>query len=124
MILFDTNVVIDMINNKNDEHWNLLKQDNIVLCEIVIAELYRGIRNKTEEKAVELFVNSMDCLELNESDWKQIGCFILKLKSEGITVPFQDAVIAYLAIKFNCILCSNDKHFALINTVEKRLKLG
>lgn len=49
MILFDTNIVIDMINNQDDSHWALLQQDSIVLCGIVITELYRGIKNQKEE---------------------------------------------------------------------------
>ena len=123
MILLDTNIVIDMINNQNDPHWDLLHQDNIVLCGIVIAELYRGIKNQNEGKAIELFVNSVDSLPLQEDDWKQIGLFIAKLRDSGLIVPLQDAIISYLALKFNCSVCTNDKHFKLIREVEEELQL-
>lgn len=123
MILLDTNIVIDMINNQNDPHWNLLHQENIVLCGIVIAELYRGIKNQNEGKAIELFVNSVDSLPLQEDDWKQIGLFIAKLRDSGLIVPLQDAIISYLALKFNCSVCTNDKHFKLIREVEEELQL-
>ncbi|WP_407400698.1 PIN domain-containing protein [Treponema sp.] len=123
MILLDTNIVIDMINNQNDPHWDLLHQENIVLCGIVIAELYRGIKNQNEGKAIELFVNSVDSLPLQEDDWKQIGLFIAKLRDSGLIVPLQDATISYLALKFNCSVCTNDKHFKLIREVEEELQL-
>ena len=118
MILLDTNVVIDMINNSQDVHWALLEEENVVLCGVVIAELYRGIRNASEEKAVELFVNSVDELPLDPDtsgeDWKNIGLFIAELRESGLTVPFQDAVIAYLAIKYECRLFTNDKHLCFL----------
>ena len=64
MILLDTNVVIDMINNSQDAHWELLNKEDVVVCGIVIAELYRGIKNAAEKNAVELFVNAVDELPL------------------------------------------------------------
>lgn len=123
MILLDTNIVIDMINNEDDSHWNLLQQDSVVLCGIVITELYRGIKNAKEEKAVELFVNSIDSLPLQNNDWKQIGLFIAKLRDSGLIVPVQDAIISYLAIKYNCSVCTNDKHFRMIKAADEKLQL-
>lgn len=123
MILLDTNIVIDMINNEEDSHWNLLQKDTIVLCGIVITELYRGIKNKKEEKAIELFINSVDSLCLKNEDWKQIGLFIAKLRNSGLIVPVQDAIISYLAIKYNCSVCTNDKHFKMIQASEEKLHL-
>lgn len=123
MILLDTNIVIDMVNNQEDEHWALLQKDSVVLCGIVITELYRGIKNKSEEKAIELLVNALDSLPLVEGDWKEIGLFIARLRDSGLIVPVQDAIICYLAIKFGCSVCSNDKHIKLIKTVEERLLL-
>lgn len=123
MILLDTNIVIDMINNQEDEHWLLFQKDSVVLCGIVITELYRGIKNKSEEKAIELLVNSLDSLPMEEADWKEIGLFIAKLRDSGLIVPVQDAIICYLALKFGCSICSNDKHIKLIKTVEEKLQL-
>ncbi|MCQ2583014.1 MAG: PIN domain-containing protein [Treponema sp.] len=123
MILLDTNIVIDMINNEDDSHWSLLQQNTVVLCGIVITELYRGIKNAKEEKAIELFVNSVDSLPFQNEDWKQLGLFIAKLRDSGLIVPVQDAIISYLAIKYNCSVCTNDKHFKMIKTVEEKLQI-
>ena len=128
MILLDTNVVIDMINNSQDAHWELLNKEDVVVCGIVIPELYRGIKNAAEKNAVELFVNAVDELPLDSDasgeDWKKIGMFIADLRKSGLSVPFQDAVIAYLAIKYKTTLCSNDRHFKLIQTVNEKLQLA
>lgn len=123
MILLDTNIVIDMINNEENSHWKLLQQDSVVLCGIVITELYRGIKNAKEEKAVELFINSVDSLPLQNNDWNQIGLFIAKLRNSGLIVPVQDAIISYLALKYNCSVCTKDKHFKMIKAVEEKLQM-
>ncbi|MEE0998282.1 MAG: PIN domain-containing protein [Treponemataceae bacterium] len=48
MILLDTNVIIDLLNNEDDSRWNLLNQEDCVICGIVISELYSGIKSKKE----------------------------------------------------------------------------
>ena len=68
MILLDTNVIIDLLNNEDDSRWNYLSQEDCVICGIVISELYSGIRGKKEAKAIELFINSVDCLQIEQSD--------------------------------------------------------
>lgn len=123
MILFDTNVIIDMINNEDDFHWTLLNQENCVVCGIVISELYSGIKNKKELSAIRLFINSVDSLPLEESDWKSLGEFICKLKKNGLSVPYQDAVIAYLSLKYNCKIATKDNHFKLMQKIERKINL-
>ena len=92
-----------------------------VICGVVISELYSGIRSKKEEKAIELFVNSIDSLLMEQNDWLQIGNFICNLRKNGLSVPFQDAVIAYLSVKNNCKILTNDKHFSMMKIIDNRI---
>ncbi|WP_296690592.1 hypothetical protein [Treponema sp. UBA6852] len=39
------------------------------------------------------------------------------MKIYRLAVPFQDAMIAYLAIKHDCEVWTNDKHFRLMQVV-------
>ena len=123
MILLDTNVIIDLLNNEDDSRWDLLNQEDCVICGIVISELYSGIRSKKEEKAVELFVNSLDCLSVEEGDWQKIGQLISNFKKNGLSVPFQDAVLAYLSIKYGCKILTSDKHFTMMKVLDDRIGL-
>lgn len=123
MILLDTNVVIDLLNNEDDSRWDLLNQEDCVICGIVISELYCGIRSNKEEKAVELFVNSLDCLSVEEGDWQKIGQLISNFKKNGLFVPFQDAVLAYLSIKHGCKILTSDKYFPMMKVLEDRIGL-
>ena len=123
MILLDTNVIIDLLNNEDDSRWDLLNQEDCVICGIVISELYSGIRSKKEEKAVELFVNSLDCLSVEEGDWQKIGQLISNFKKNGLSVPFQDAVLAFLSIKYNCKILTLDKHFPMMKVLDDKIML-
>lgn len=76
MILLDTNIVIDMINNQ-------------------------------EDSPLGTFAARFSC----------------SLRDSGLIVPVQDAIISYLALKFNCSICTKDKHFKLIKDVEEKLTL-
>ena len=123
MILLDTNVIIDLLNNEDDSRWNLLNQEDCVICGIVISELYSGIKSKKEEKAVELFVNSLDSLSVEEGDWQKIGQLIFHFKKNGLSVPFQDAVLAFLSIKYGCKIFTLDKHFPMMKFLDDRIGL-
>ena len=123
MILLDTNVIIDLLNKEDDSRWDLLNQEDCVICGIVISELYSGNKSKKEEKAVELFVNSLDCLSVEESDWQKIGQLIFHFKKNGLSVPFQDAVLAYLSIKYDCKILTSDKHFPMMKALDERIGL-
>lgn len=46
-----------------------------------------------------------------------------KLRTNGLSVPYADAVIAFIAIKNKLLLLTRDKHFKLIQVVDQRLKL-
>ena len=123
MILLDTNVIIDLLNNEDDSRWDLLNQEDCVICGIVISELYSGIRSKKEEKAIELFVNSLDSLSVEEGDWQKIGQLISNFKKNGLYVPFQDAVLAFLSIKYGCKILTSDKHFSMMKVLDDRIGL-
>ncbi len=74
-----------------------------------------------ESKAIELFVNSVDCLPIEQNDWIKIGTFICNLRKNGLSVPFHDAVLAYLAIKHNCKILTKDKHFSMMKIIDDRI---
>ena len=58
-----------------------------------------------------------------ENDWLNLAKLFIVLKKKGLVVPFQDGVIAYLAIKNNCEVWTDDKHFKLMQSALPDLKL-
>lgn len=56
-------------------------------------------------------------------DWQTLGKNLYKLRKSGLTVPFSDAIIATLAIKYAIPVWTGDKHFTLMQNILSDLKL-
>jgi predicted nucleic acid-binding protein len=123
MILVDTNVIIDFWNKPNDESAKIFEDNEIATCGVIKTELLRGSNSEGQFSQMEEALNDFIYLPFSEKDWISLSKQFIALKQNGLAVPFQDAMIAYLAIKHNCELWTNDKHFKLMQVVLPELKL-
>ncbi len=123
MILVDTNVIIDFWNKPNDESAKIFENNEIATCGVIKTELLRGSNSEEQFSQMEEALNDFIYLPFSEKDWILLSKQFITLKQNGLAVPFQDAMIAYLAIKHNCELWTNDKHFKLMQVVLPELKL-
>lgn len=123
MILFDTNIIINMVNNPQDSSWEIYFKEKACICGITITELYRGLKTEQEKNKIEEMLSGFEIIKIEQEDWKQAGLFIASLRENGLSVPFQDAIIAYMGIKTNSRILTYDKHFKLINACDERVKL-
>lgn len=62
-------------------------------------------------------------MNIDENEWDSFGRFLYKLRTNGLTVPYPDALIAYTAITYDASVLTKDKHFKLIQVIDPRLKL-
>lgn len=62
-------------------------------------------------------------VDIGPGDWDEFGRFLYKLRTNGLTVPYQDALIAFTSIKYNVPVLTKDKHFRLIQVIEPKLAL-
>ncbi|WP_318713982.1 PIN domain-containing protein [Treponema sp.] len=123
MILVDSNVFIEFWKNPLDNQKKVFLYNEIAICGVIKSELLRG--TSSEKQFIEVF-NALDCfnyLFFEESDWSELAKLFVDLRKNGISIPFQDGMIAYLAIKNNCKLWTNDKHFKLIQIVKPELQI-
>ncbi|MBS7242292.1 MAG: PIN domain-containing protein [Treponema sp.] len=123
MILVDSNVFIEFWKNPLDNQKKVFLYNEIAICGVIKSELLRG--TSSEKQFIEVF-NALDCfnyLFFGESDWSELAKLFVDLRKNGISIPFQDGMIAYLAIKNNCKLWTNDKHFKLIQIVKPELQI-
>ena len=123
MILVDTNVIIDFWNKPNDESAKIFENNEIATCGVIKTELLRGSNSEEQFSQMEEALNDFIYLPFSEKDWISLSKQFIALKQNGLAVPFQDAMITYLAIKHNCELWTNDKHFKLMQVVLPELKL-
>ncbi len=123
MILVDTNVIIDFWDKPTDEVKNVLEENDIAICGVIKTELLRGSNSEKQFSQMKEALNDFTYLSFSEKDWISLANQFITLKKNGLAVPFQDAMIAYLAMKNNCEVWTNDKHFKLMQVVLPELKL-
>ena len=123
MILADTNVIIDFWDKPNDEYAKIVEDNEIATCGVIKTELLRGSSSEKQFSQIEEALNDFTYLSFSEKDWILLSKLFITLKKNGLAVPFQDAMIAYLAIKHDCEVWTNDKHFKLMQVVLPSLRL-
>ena len=123
MILVDTNILIDYYKSRNSEIANIIDSTDVAICGVVKTELLHGAINDDE---IDKFIHSFSTFELkvtDEYDWEFSGLMLQTLRQNGLQVPVTDAMIAYIAIKYDIPLWTKDHHFKLIQAVYPELQL-
>lgn len=123
MILVDTNIIIDFWNNPTDEVKKVFSENEIAICGVVKTELLRGSNSDEQFHQIEEALSVFSYLAFTERDWIELAKLFVTLRRNGLVVPFQDAIIAYLAMKQNYEVWTNDKHFKLMQVVLPKLRL-
>ena len=123
MVLADTNIFIDFWNSPTDELIKCFEKEDIVICGVVRAELLHGAISDSDFKNITKLLNAFVEKSFDVEDWQLLGSNLYKLRRKGLTVPFSDAIIATLAIKYDIPVWTGDKHFLLIQNVLTNLKL-
>ncbi len=123
MVLVDTNVIVDLWNNGSEEDIKTFYEKDVAICGVVKSELLHGAYS---EKNLNQMANDLGLLQeynIQENQWEEFGRFLYKLRINGLTVPYADALISFIAIKNNLQIKTNDKHFRLIQVVFPKVQL-
>ena len=123
MILVDTNIIIDFWDKPTDETRKIFEDNDVAICGVIKTELLRGSNSESQFSQMENALNDFSYLSFSEKDWLTLAKMFITLKQNGLIVPFQDAMISYLAIKNNCEVWTNDKHFKLMQVILPDLRL-
>ncbi len=113
-VILDTNIIIDCLK-KDERTINQIEQiakfDTLVISHVTITEIYAGVR-PNEIKAVENYLNIFLRIPIQEKISKKAGQIINDLRQRGITINYQDSVIAACAIIDQVpLLTKNKKDF-------------
>lgn len=123
MIIADTNIIIDFWNNPTEKARHIFADNDIATCGVIKTELLRGARSEKQFTEFNEALNDFSYLFFDESDWIELAEQFIEFRRNGLTVPFQDAMIAYLGIKYNCSIWTNDNHFKLMQVVLPKLQI-
>ena len=123
MILLDTNVIIDYWRNLTPKKELAMVRLDPYICGVVLAELLQGTSNKQEAAKMQEALSEFRWLEIRSDVWHRLGLNLAALRRVGLNVPFQDTLLATMAIRHNAQIWSKDKHFVRIQQVLPALQL-
>jgi predicted nucleic acid-binding protein len=99
--LLDTNVIIDILNDKKERRallLDLLNQGHVLACcPINVSEIYAGLRPK-EETATEEFLRSLQYFDITWPIARHAGLLKREYSQKGKTLTVSDATIAAVAL--------------------------
>jgi len=116
MILFDTNVFIEVFKGNADAKrvYEQVLPSEICLSSITAMELYYGALNKRELLFIKKFIGCFSVIYVNESV-SELALNLVELYSKSHTLDIPDALIAATAIENGCDLFTyNTKDFKYI----------
>ena len=123
MILVDTNIIIDFWDKPTEEAKKIFEEYEIATCGVIKTELLRGSNSDKQFLQIAKALNAFSYLPFSNNDWIGLSKQFITLKQNGLAVPFQDAMIAFIAIKHACKVWTNDKHFKLMQRILPQLDL-
>ncbi len=111
MILIDTNLLIDYLKGSDTILGDLIEIEETAICGIVLAELFHGINSNSEKELIHDAVKDFEWIPIEDTIWRSVGTNLNKLKKNGLTIPFQDAVLATLCIENKIKNCNERQTF-------------
>ena len=123
MILVDTSVVIDYARGKDAKLQALLPTLPVAVCGITRAEMLSGVRDPAHRQSLLTLLATFGQIAIPDSLWDIVGDHLATLRGAGVTLPFQDAVIATVAIINDVELWTRDHHFVQVQRILSALKL-
>lgn len=118
MVLVDSSAWIDALRRDGDIHTKLaiqglLDEYEALLCAPVRLEVLGGAR-KEERRRLNEYLSILPYASMEEELWQQAIENAWRLRDQGITTPWNDILIATLAIEHEVRVYSLDKHFEMM----------
>lgn len=118
-VLIDSSVWIEVLREKGSLKYRekvneLLADNHIAICGVIIVELLGGVRSKSEYAEFKQELDSLHYLETTKNNYFYAAEISYSLRNKGFKIPATDALIAAVAIENKCRLFHKDKHFDII----------
>lgn len=119
MTLIDTSAWVEALRRDGDESVRsrveaLLKTGHAILCDIVILELWNGARGEYERSKLRQITETLDRVPTTDAVWTTANNLATACRTQGITVPATDLLIAATARVHGLELLEADGHFRMI----------
>jgi predicted nucleic acid-binding protein len=115
MVIVDTSVWIEAARRDGDLGHkvglaNLLDAYEAGLCSPVRLEFLGGAR-ALERPQLSFWLEAVPCLEIKERHWDLAKEHSWRLRDQGHTIPWNDLLVASLALDLDCRTYAKDTHF-------------
>jgi predicted nucleic acid-binding protein len=111
MTLVDTGVVIDYPRSGDAKLLGLFQSLPGSVCGTTRAEVLHGARTPADRARVLTILNAFVQTPTPEPVWDAVGDLLAALRVSGVTVPFNDVVIAAVAVSAGIELWTRDNQF-------------
>jgi len=91
-----------------------MEKDQVYINGIIRIELLKGAKSEKNYRSLKGSLNGLHFLEIDKKLFDTIAEAAFKLRTNGVTVPLTDLVIAVQCVENDLILIEEDKHFEYI----------
>ena len=116
-MLVDSTIYIDLLRHGEDVRYVLrpsLLSGQLFVCEVVRAEVLRGIRTIEMRNELSEMFDLMVEVPTDERLWRKVTDLAWKLDRRGAVLPLTDVVIACCALSVDTAVITTDPHFSQI----------
>jgi len=99
MILADSSILVAYLRNAPPDIERTLLSAQVAICGVTRAEILHGARSEKNVEEILNILADFDDASIPESTWTALGRNLFLLRTKGIGVAFQDALLATLAIE-------------------------
>lgn len=127
MVLIDSSIWIEAARREGDLQVKvalegLLDEYQACWCGAVKLEVLGGAR-KEERKALEFFFQTIPYKPMTDVAWERAKKMGWQMRDAGLTVPWNDVLIASLSLEWGCRVFAKDKHFDAMAKVHRGIIL-
>ncbi len=120
MILVDSSIWIESFRRDGDLVTKLaiqeiLNNDKALLCGPVSLEVL-GAARKTERKRLEMLFSDLPYYRSTGALWRDAIDLSWKIRDHGLSLPWNDILIANIAMETQSWIYSRDEHFKTLST--------
>jgi predicted nucleic acid-binding protein len=116
--MIDSSVWINYFRDKNYEFTpfikELMEKDQVYINGIIQIELLKGAKSEKNYRSLKNSLNGLHFLEIDKGLFDSISEAAFKLRTNGVTVPLTDLIIAVQCVENGLILIEEDRHFEFI----------
>ena len=102
---------------------DLLMRAQVCLADVVIGELFQGVRTPRERAAIEECVETLPTLSGKPQTWQEAGLLSAQARTRGKTLHLVDCYLAALAAEHHVQLLTCDRHVEHILPLLPRLEV-